>query len=275
MQNHAADTIDMPRDDLEPAGESDGLDALEATDDAPSDRGAELEDIEFEGKVYQAPKALKGAFLRHADYTRKTQELADERRAVEEERARHGESRETRAALMSLEQKMAAVERVDWQALRRDDPEAAERLRQHAGALVDAHQSLAADLAAGEAEQQVAQQQAHHERLREGHAILSRDIEGWSPELAGRLSQFASSEFGVTPQELAEVHDPRLVKLLHAAYVAANAGKLNRQAQRHVDAQASRPAATVGGRAAAGKDPNRMSTEEWMRHRNSQLRRQR
>ena len=58
-------------------------------------------------------------------------------------------------------------------------------------------------------------------------------------------------------------------------YVGANAGRLNKQAQRHVDAQASRPAATVAGRAAATKDPNRMSTDEWMRHRNAQLRRQR
>jgi hypothetical protein len=265
-----------PSDDLPtPIKETDGLEPAAEGADQDDDGSDVLEDVEYEGKIYQAPKALKGALMRHADYTRKTQELAAERRAAESERAWHAESQDTRTALAALQHKMAAVEQVDWPTLQREDPEAAEQLRLHAAALVEAHGHLTADLEARHAEHEALRQQAHAERLRDGHAVLSRDIEGWSPELAGRLAKFASSEFGVTPEELAEVHDPRLVKLLHAAYVAANAGRLNRQAQRHVDAQASRPAATVGGRAAAGKDPNRMSTEEWMRHRNSQLRRQR
>jgi hypothetical protein len=274
MNNSQMESSDDPKLAAE-ADETDGLESGFEPDSNDGAQGDELEDIEYEGKVYQAPKALKAALMRQADYTRKTQELAAERRVVEAERTLHAQTQETRSALAALEHKMAAVEAVDWQALQRDDPEAAEQLRRHAQMLVEAHRHLAADLDARQAQYHAAEQHTHAERLREGHAALSRDIEGWSPELAGRLAEFATSEFGVTPQELAEVHDPRLVKLLHAAYVAANAGRLNRQAQRHVDAQASRPAATVGGRAAAGKDPNRMSTEEWMRHRNSQLRRQR
>ena len=41
----------------------------------------ETEEIEHQGQVYRIPAALKGAFLRQADYTRKTQALADDRRA--------------------------------------------------------------------------------------------------------------------------------------------------------------------------------------------------
>src|SRR5579883_48300 len=44
-------------------------------------------EMELDGQVHTLPGALKGAFLRQADYTRKTQELAHHRRALEIERA--------------------------------------------------------------------------------------------------------------------------------------------------------------------------------------------
>jgi hypothetical protein len=59
----------------------------------------DFEEIEYgEGQKYAVPKALKGAFLMQADYTRKTQELAEQRRtfareqqeAAERARISHG-----------------------------------------------------------------------------------------------------------------------------------------------------------------------------------------
>src|SRR5204863_9648598 len=132
---------------------------------------------------------------------------------------------------------------------------------------------LAGELGDWQRRRAIAEQQDRAAKVHEGHAVLERELTGWSPQMARQLASFAVDAFGVTPEELAEVHDPRIVKLLHAAYPGANARGLNRQAQRHADAQTSRPAATVGGRAAAGKDPSRMNTAEWMRYRNPQLRR--
>lgn len=43
---------------------------------APGDPdGDDTEEVEHDGQVYRIPRALKGAFLMHGDYTRKTQEL--------------------------------------------------------------------------------------------------------------------------------------------------------------------------------------------------------
>ena len=40
------------------------------------------EEVEYEGKTYKVPKELKGALMKNADYTQKTQEVAEQRKSV-------------------------------------------------------------------------------------------------------------------------------------------------------------------------------------------------
>lgn len=44
----------------------------------------EVAEVEYEGARYQVPKALEKAILQEADYTRKTQEVANQRKALEQ-----------------------------------------------------------------------------------------------------------------------------------------------------------------------------------------------
>jgi hypothetical protein len=46
-------------------------------------------EVTYNGKTYSLPPELRDALLRQADYTRKTQDLAGQRRAFEAERAGH------------------------------------------------------------------------------------------------------------------------------------------------------------------------------------------
>lgn len=250
--------------------ETDGLERDEAFENEAE--GDVLEDIEHDGKTYQVPKALKGAFLRQADYTRKTQELAAQRRSLEAERLADQEASGLKGSLAAIEARLSAAEAVDWDAVWRDDPELAQDLAAHLDELSAAKAGLSDELGRFQQVRAMAEAQEQAIKLHQGHAELSRDIPGWGPEVGARLANFAMTEFGATAEELDALNDPRIVKLLHAAYVGANGGGLSRQAQRHAAAQTSRPAATVGGRASAAKDPSRMSTDEWMRHRNKQLR---
>src|SRR5687767_11611432 len=44
----------------------------------------ELDELEWDGKKFTAPKGAKDGFLMHADYTKKTQEVAQTRKELED-----------------------------------------------------------------------------------------------------------------------------------------------------------------------------------------------
>jgi hypothetical protein len=100
---------------------------------------------------------------------------------------------------------------------------------------------------------------------------LQREIEGWSPEVANKLVEYAKA-FGVTLEELSQMADPRLWKVLHRAYQADQAGQQEGAAGRVAQAQAVRPAVLVSGAAAGGGGVrDELATKEWMARRNAQM----
>lgn len=230
----------------------------------------ELFELELDGETHLLPVALKGAFLRQSDYTRKTQELAEHRRAVEAERRALADHRRglddeagDRATLVALDRHLEAFEGVDWDALAAEDPrraralwdnyEETQALREQFAFALSHHDHRRSLEAAREAAEAMA---ATGQRLRE-------EIDGWSPEVAAKLVDYGQA-FGVTLEELAEMADPRLWKLLHKAWQAdqAEAG----------DAPSVRPAVMVsGGGAAAAGVRDELGTREWMRRRGEQL----
>lgn len=69
---------------VEEASEEAEPEAVEGDEaEQPESTSEEYEEVEYEGQTYQVPKELKEGLLRHADYTQKTQQLAEQRRTVE------------------------------------------------------------------------------------------------------------------------------------------------------------------------------------------------
>jgi len=231
-------------------------------------------EVELDGQVHTLPAALKGAFLRQADYTRKTQELAEHRRALEAERQAVAEHRRglddeagDRATLAALDRHLGEFEGVDWQGLNLADPRRAEAL----WASFQESQALRGRFAYALAHhEQRAEPQAARRAAEEMAATgqqLRQEIEGWSPEVASKLVEYAQA-FGVTNEELAQMADPRLWKLLHKAWRADQAG----QGEPGEPAREIRPAVTVGGGAVGGGGVrDELGTKEWMRRRNAQM----
>jgi hypothetical protein len=150
-------------------------------------------------------------------------------------------------------------------------PEQAQQLATQYVHLKQARQIAADQLAH---KQNVAAFERHRQQaqqVQQAHATLARELDGWSPQMAHRLMQYAMRQ-GIRPDELAQVSDPRLVKILHHAASNPAAQQTSPAAQRLAKTQAVRPAIVVGGTGGAPKDPNRMSTDDWMRHRRGQLR---
>ena len=92
MTEDATNPVDVEDDAVLDAPE---VDAESYSDDETPEADAEgapdegqpeddTEEVDWDGAKYRVPKPLKDALLRQADYTRKTQELADQRRTVEQ-----------------------------------------------------------------------------------------------------------------------------------------------------------------------------------------------
>jgi hypothetical protein len=258
----------------EPARAEDLALEAEAGEGAPQDE--ELFEIELDGQVYAVPGSLKGAFLRHADYTRKTQDLAEHRRSVEAERAAAAADRKAwaqasndRATLAALDHQLETYAGVDWQAFARAEPERAKALWAQFQQTRELRGDYAQALSRHESRAEIEAAREAAEQMAATGRLLSQEIDGWSPETAGKLVAYAEA-FGVTPDELAQVADARLWKLLHKAWKADEAARGETVAQ----AQALRPAVQVtGGAAGAGGVRDELGTKEWMRRRNEHTQR--
>jgi hypothetical protein len=101
---------------------------------------------------------------------------------------------------------------------------------------------------------------------------LQKEIDGWSPEMAAKLVDYARTH-GVTLEELSQQDDPRVWKILHRAYQADAATQRDGAAKAAAQAQAVRPAVMVSGSAAGGGGVrDELATKEWMQRRNELVR---
>jgi hypothetical protein len=276
----------MKNDDAISAGaderaRADQLDPENAESLEPGD-GDQVFRLEHQGEVYELPAALKGAFLRHADYTRKTQELAAHRRALEAERAavaHHaqivGQAGADQVHLAALDHQLSELHGVDWHGYAAQDPSAAQALWSRFQAMAHARDELAQAVNHHTERRQLQTAREAAARMAETGRRLQGEIEGWSPEMAGKLVDYAQTH-GVTLDELRAADDPRVWKILHRAWQADQANQRDDAAKSAVQAQAVRPAVLVSGAASSGGGVrDELATKEWMKRRNDALRKAR
>lgn len=237
----------------------------------------ESEEVDFDGEKYKVPKALKDAFLRQADYTRKTQEVAEARKTFEAERQTFHQANaaelQARAQLVAIDQQIAHFQRIDWDTWEQQDPFEAQKGWRQFQQLQNGRGQAAGQIAQLAQHRQVQTQQETARRLGEGRAVLARDIKGWSPQLAETLLDHGVRQYGFKRGEIEEFSDPRMVKVLHDAFQYRQLDRKNQQARSHADAQQAQPAAKVtrASAPASGLD-DRLSIDEWTRRRNEQVR---
>jgi hypothetical protein len=273
---------EVEEDDIAQAPEADESEGAEA--EAPeSEEGEEPseddgEETEYEGKRYKLPKELKEALLRQSDYTRKTQEVAEQRKMIEQAQAALVQQAESQKALVkdyakveALAERVEAYDKVDWTALSQQDPTSAQQHWMQYQTLKDQQSKLVAEIQAKEHTRSLEAQQATAKQIQQGQEVLSRDIKGWGPELAQKVSKFATDNYGVTSEELGSITDPRIIKLLHDAMTFRETQKVTQVAKKAAEVVAIKPVKSLGTKASSGKDPEKMSTEEWARWRNEQV----
>jgi hypothetical protein len=158
----------------------------------------DTEDIDYEGRQYKLPKELKDALLRQSDYTKKTQEVAAQRQALEAERQQHYQTLQLRqqaigaqAEAIAISQQIQQFDAVNWTALSQEDPARAQQLwiqrEQLKERLGQAHARV------NQAEQQALhmQRQTAAKQVQEGAEVLAREIPGWSKDTDDKLLDYA------------------------------------------------------------------------------------
>lgn len=235
----------------------------------PEDDG--LEEIEHEGVKAKVPKELKDAFLRQADYTRKTQEVAEQKRAIEAQAAEQQrqaafiqQNLADVAAIHAIDGQLDEYKKLDWASLIAQNPQQAQMLDRQMRELQDKKSQLTSNLSQKQRQQALNEQQATARRIQDGQQELARDIKGWSPELAGKLTDYGRKS-GIPPEVLTPAAPAAFVKLLHKAMQWDNLNA-QRSAKSRPAVSTDKPVTRVNAQQApATKDPDKMSMEEWVK----------
>lgn len=242
----------------DPDGDDEGEEGDENADDA-------LEDAEWEGKPFKAPKGVKEAMLRHDDYTKKTQAVAEQRKVVETRAQSLQQVEERQVAFAGDIAKLGALNArlepfaviPDWaNYIRQGGPQAQADYAEYQ-ALTQQRDAFARTL--GEKVQQRTEQerQQHAQAIEAGRAELSKHIKGYGPETLSKMETFAAP-LGFSPEEIRDAEaDPRSLRILHLAMVGQQVLQQQKRTSTIAQGAKTSPVKTLrgtGGRISARPD---------------------
>lgn len=254
---------------IEPTAILDGSEPEPGEEPDTQEHAEELEEVDYSGKKYRIPKELKPAIMMQADYTRKTQEVAETRKALEtreteftQERERFDAHRQDFANLAAIDAALQQRSNIDWRTYYDNDPVEAGKAFAEYQQLQSARGQVASKIEQDQRQAADEQQRKTATQLQEAERVLSRDIPNWGPETKTKIRDFAITQ-GITEQELSSLYDPRYVKLLHLASIGAQL--MTKQAAKPAPTPA-KPVTTVtarSGNPAARKSFGEMSMDEY------------
>lgn len=202
-------------------------------DAAPeSEAQPEFVDIEFEGKAYQVPPELKDAILRQSDYTKKTTEVSERQRALEQKELQIKAAEQERAFHASVQGDITAIQKIDfqieqWKSVDVTGMTSEEmwKLSRTVDQLKDKRQELQLGLNQKWQGYQHQQDQLKAEAKAKAEEHVSKAIKGWGPESKKAIRDFAASQ-GFTQAEIDSIGDARVINTL---WKAAQFDKLQTQ----------------------------------------------
>lgn len=237
----------------------------------------DLDGVKVRGKK-EALEKLKAERLMQADYTRKTQEVAEQRKAIEAaqqqfeaQRQFEQQNLEIVADMRAIDRELMQLQQVNLHQLSDQDPVQAQKLMVRMQQLQTLRGQAAQALTHRHQQFTQAQQQEAARQMEEGHRVLQREIPGWGPELAQKLSAYALAN-GYTQREVEAIRSPAMVRSLYREYQLSEAKK---QATKRTPQVQAAPVTRVqtSNKTRAVTDPDKLSPEQWLKWRNAQARR--
>ena len=170
---------------------------------------------------------LINGYSRQQDYTRKTQELAQQRKTIEQQQAELAQRDAIYSQLlpkMEAQLKGELANEPDWNALYEDDPVGYVREKQLWDEKKEKLSAVAAEQQRLQQEALVKQQEQLKQYVEYGNQKLLEIIPEWqNPEVATKeklaISEYAVNTLGYTPEEIQQVYDYRALLGLRNAWL--------------------------------------------------------
>lgn len=189
-------------------------DTEEEDDESDDDSGDEPKAIEIDGEKVDIEEVKLG-YLRQSDYTRKTQAVAEQRKAAEEERQYYASTLNT--ILSTVGADLERFNGVDWERAAVENPDQytqAKAAYEHSLGLMNGVKAQTEDFV-NRAKQ--AQQETLKAQAKESVAILKTTIPAWSNDLYAQVGEFAQKELGFKPEEFNNIADHRAIISIYEA----------------------------------------------------------
>lgn len=227
---HAGTDLEAPQEvsqepqEAEQAAEDDSGTKIEIPEEDPlfeieykTDTGKETKKLSL--------KDLREGYLAKQDYHRNIQKV----KAQEAELATKARDAEIRAAQNYAQQLEAQkqmllrtvapeLQNVDLNKLAMEDPAEAQRLFFRQIQVNQAMQAITQEQQAAQQKVQEQMQTAQRERMQKAQETLASEIPGWGDEVQRNLTKTAIEDYGFNADELAQVADARVIKLIHDAH---------------------------------------------------------
>lgn len=225
QEDVTAAVVDESLDIEDGSPEEAPTDQPELEEDTQDEAKPEIFTVKVDGKEVEVTlDELQKGYSRTQDYTRKTQQVAEARKAAEAELQAIRAEREQYAQLLgalSEQVKTAADPKIDWDRLYNEDPieyvrqrEVMRENREKAAAIQAEQQRLA------EISQKEQMEQFQAVKAKESDALLEA-LPTWKDPAKAKAEKAMLVEFGqkmgFTPQELGNIYDHRVVLALRKA----------------------------------------------------------
>lgn len=201
---------------FEPRVQEQVHDTPEASDD--------LAEVEFEGATYRLPPKLKDALLRNEDYTRKTQDLAEQRRSLEQAReltiqqqldaAFGGQISSESQEISVIDAYLAQASKQDWGSM---NTEQMIRTKMELDNVKERKAALEAAIGSKRSQFKTQFDAKLDELSKNARDIASKAIPNFSEQTEKEIREFAISEGFTEAEAKAVMRDARSIKALYKA----------------------------------------------------------
>lgn len=196
-------------------------------EEAPQEEATQapdFEEVEWQGEKYQIPAKLKSAFMQHDDYTRKTQDLAEQRRSMEHnlevsinaqlDRTFFDTTANERQELAVIDAYLQQAGKVDWGSMPTDQMI---RQKMELDSIKERREQINRSIESKRTEFNDKFNSKVKELRGKAREIASKSINGFSEETEAAVRKFAQAE-GLSDVEIDNVLlDPRSYKILWKA----------------------------------------------------------